>query len=39
MVDFGTMPAFGPDQITAGQLDDLVAYIYALRREKAKTTR
>lgn len=30
----GTMPAFGPDQISAAQLDDLVTYIYALRKEK-----
>lgn len=30
----GMMPGFGPDQIDAAELDDLVAYMLALRAQK-----
>lgn len=33
-VGLGAMPAFGEDQISSEQLDDLMAYVIALRKDK-----
>jgi mono/diheme cytochrome c family protein len=33
----GTMPSFGKDEISSSELDDLVAYVLALRRQDTKS--
>ena len=33
-VGLGTMPSFGKDQISGDELEDLMAYVMALRKEK-----